>query len=156
MHDALYGGRKFRTFNVIDESNREALAIEVGTSIPSARVIRVLERLIEIYGKPQALRLDNGPEFTAAGFAEWCQEHGIALLYIAPGKPDQNAFIERFNRTYRDEVLDQYLFSSVEQVQLLTTEWLDVYNCERPHDSLGQVPPLTYLPRKIAATGFRS
>lgn len=149
MHDALYSGRKFRTFNVIDESNREALAIEVGTSIPSARVVRVLDRIIELYGEPQALRLDNGPEFIASGFVEWCRQRGIALLYIAPGKPDQNAYIERFNRTYRNEVLDQYLFGTVEQVQLLTEEWIAIYNSERPHDSLGQVPPLTYLPRKL-------
>ena len=148
MHDALYGGRKFRTFNLIDESNREALGIEVGTSIPSARVIRILNRMIELYGKPEALRIDNGPEFVAAAFEEWCQERGIARLYIEPGKPDQNAFIERFNRTYRNEVLDQYVFESVSQVQLLTDDWLIIYNRERPHDSLGRVPPLTYLPRQ--------
>lgn len=147
MHDALYGGRAFRTFNVLDESNREALAIEVGMSIPSARVIRVLERLIDLYGKPEALRTDNGPEFTASAFEEWCRERGITQLFIQPGKPDQNAFIERFNRTYRSEVLDLYVFESIEHVQLLTDEWLISYNHERPHESLGRVPPLTYLPR---------
>jgi len=88
---------RFRTLNVIDESNREALAVEVGAGIPSARVIRVLERLIDLYGKPEAVRIDNGPEFTAAAFEEWCQQRRIARMYIAPGKPDQNAFIERFN-----------------------------------------------------------
>jgi putative transposase len=148
MHDVLYGGRHFRTFNLIDESNREALGIEVGVSIPSARVVRILEQMIDLYGKPEAIRMDNGPEFTSIGFEEWCQNQGIARLYIQPGKPDQNAFIERFNRTYRTEVLDQYVFDSIEQVQLLTEEWLTVYNTERPHDSLGRVPPLTYLPRK--------
>src|SRR5690606_12516884 len=148
MHDALYGGRQFRTFNVLDESNREGLAIEVGTSIPSARIIRVVERLFELYGKPQALRIDNGPEFTAARFAQWCRERGIARLFIQPGKPDQNAFIERFNRSYREELLDLYVFESIEQVQLLTDEWLIAYNHERPHESLGRVPPLTYLPRQ--------
>lgn len=148
MHDALYGGRKFRTFNVIDEANREALAIEIGTSIPSARVIRVLERLIDQYGRPAAIRMDNGPEFTAMAFEEWCGQRAITRLYIEPGKPDQNAFCERFNRTYRDELLDAYLFASIEQVQLLTDEWLTDYNTERPHDSLGRVPPLIYLPRQ--------
>jgi putative transposase len=148
MHDALYGGRRFRTFNVIDEANREALSIEVGTSIPSARVMRVLDRLIDQYGRPAALRMDNGPEFTAAAFEDWCELRGIVRLYIEPGKPDQNAFCERFNRTYRDELLDAYLFASIEQVQLLTDEWLADYNTERPHDSLGRVPPLTYLPRR--------
>lgn len=153
MLDALYGGRKFRTFNVLDESNREGLGIEVGTSIPSARVIRVLERLIELYGKPKALRLDNGPEFTAAAFEEWCQQRCIERLYIAPGKPDQNAFIERFNRSYRNEVLDQYVFESIEQVQLLSDEWLTIYNHERPHESLGRVPPVIYLPRQSNVGG---
>lgn len=149
MHDALYGGRPFRTFNLIDESNRQGLAIEVGFSVPSARVIRVLERMIDLYGKPDAIRMDNGPEFTASIFEEWCQQNMIKRLYIQPGKPDQNAFVERFNRTYRDEVLDLYLFESIEQVQLITDEWLITYNEERPHESLGRVPPLTYMPRQL-------
>jgi putative transposase len=97
MADALYGGRWFRTLNVIDEGNRQALGIEVATSIPSARVIRVLEQLIEMHGKPAALRVDNGAEFTAHAFTEWCEEQKIELFYIEPGKPDQNAFVERFN-----------------------------------------------------------
>jgi putative transposase len=155
MHDTLYGGRRFRTLNVLDEANREALGIEVGTSIPSARVIRVLDRLIDQYGRPEAIRMDNGPEFTAAAFEDWCEKRGIARLYIEPGKPDQNAFIERFNRTYREEMLDAYLFASIQQVRLLTDEWLADYNTERPHDSLGRVPPLTYLPRQTL-TGVSS
>ena len=103
MADALYHGRHFRTLNVIDEGNREALAIEIGTSIPSARVIRVLDDLIRLYGRPARLRVDNGPELTAEAFVEWCAAQGIAIGYIQPGKPDQNAFIERFNRTFREE-----------------------------------------------------
>lgn len=118
--------------------------------MPSDRVIRVLERLIDQHGKPEALRMDNGPEFTSATFEEWCQQRGIARMYIAPGKPDQNAFIERFNRTYRSEVLDAYLFESIEQVQLLTNDWLTVYNHERPHESLGRVPPLMFMPRQTS------
>jgi len=94
MTDALYGGRKFRTLNVIDEGNREALAIEVGTSIPSVRVIRLLEELVLLHGKPAALRVDNGPELTAEAFAEWCRAQEIEIRYIQPGKPDQNAYIE--------------------------------------------------------------
>jgi putative transposase len=156
MHDALYSGRRFRTFNVLDESNREALAIEIGASVPSARVIRVLERLIDQHGKPEAFRIDNGPEFTSTTFEEWCQQRGIARMYIEPGKPDQNAFIERFNRTYRNEVLDAYLFESIEQVQLLTDEWLTIYNHERPHESLGRVPPLMFMPRQTSgASSYR-
>jgi putative transposase len=149
MHDALYGGRCFRTFNVIDESNREALAIEVGTSISAVRVTRVLDQAIDQYGKPQALRTDNGPEFTSNWFQQWCEQRSITPLYIQPGKPDQNAYIERFNRSYRTEVLNLYLFESLEQVQLLTDEWLLEYNTQRPHESLGRVPPLTFMPRSL-------
>lgn len=147
MQDALYGGRPFRTLNVLDEANREALAIEIGTSIPAARVVRVLEQLVLLYGRPTGLRMDNGPELTAQVFTDWCQQQGLVLHYIQPGKPDQNAFIERFNRTYREEVLDAYVFASVREVQRLTDDWLTTYNDYRPHDSLGSIPPTRFLPR---------
>jgi putative transposase len=147
MHDALYGGRRFRTLNVLDEGNREGLAIEVGTSIPATRVIRILGQLIALYGRPDRLRLDNGPELTSQALTEWCAQCGIGLQYIQPGKPVQNAFIERFNRTYREEVLNAYLFHSTQEAQQLSDAWLVDYNERRPHDALGRVPPLTYLPR---------
>ena len=147
MADTLYDGRLFRTFNVIDEGNREVLGIEVATSIPSLRVIRVMEQLIELHGKPQALRLDNGSELTSIAFTEWCQSQAIELRFIQPGKPDQNAFIERFNKTYREEVLSAYVFESLAQIREITESWLVEYNQERPHESLGRLPPLTYLPR---------
>ena len=147
MSDALYGSRKFRTLNVLDEGNREALAIEVAISIPSVRVIRVLEELVTVHGRPTALRVDNGPELISEAFLEWCREQQIEVRHIQPGKPDQNAFIERFNRSYRDEILDAYVFDSIEEVRLVTEEWLEDYNSERPHDSLGRVPPLTFMPR---------
>jgi len=147
MADALYDGRPFRALTVIDEGNREALAIEIGSSIPSARVIRVLDELVRLYGRPARVRVDNGPELVAEAFVEWCTAQRIGLGYIQPGKPDQNAFIERFNRTYREEVLDTHLFESLDQVRAITEAWLAIYNTERPHDSLGQVPPLTFLPR---------
>ena len=151
MADALYSGRAFRTLNLIDEGNRQVLGIEVAHSIPSLRVIRVMEQLIELHGKPRALRLDNGPELTAIAFTEWCTTRGIEARFIQPGKPDQNAFIERFNKTYRDEVLDAYVFDSIEQVREVTETWLREYNEERPHDSLGRVPPLTFMPRPVPA-----
>ena len=147
MHDALYDGRRFRTLNVLDEGNREGLAIEIGTSLPSARVIALLEQLVAQHGAPQALRCDNGPELIAQALPLWCEERGITIRYIQPGKPDQNAFIERFNRTYREEVLDAWLFASLTQVRDVTATWLETYNTKRPHDSLGRVPPLTFLPR---------
>jgi len=147
MHDALYCGRRFRTLNVIDEANRECLAIEVGTSIPSARLIRVLSRLIDCYGTPDAIRLDNGPEMVSEAFTEWAAAKGIAVRYIQPGKPNQNAFIERFNRTYRTEVLDAHLFANLEQVQAITEQWLVDYNEYRPHEALGGIPPVQFMPR---------
>lgn len=147
MSDALYGGRKFRTLNVIDEGNREALAIEVATSIPSRRVVRVLDELVSLYGPPQALRMDNGPELIAEVLLDWCRDHGIDPRHIQPGKPDQNAFVERFNRTYREDVLDAYVFDSIAEVRGVTEEWLEDYNGERPHDSLGGLPPRTFMPR---------
>jgi putative transposase len=147
MTDALYDGRRFRTLNVMDEGNREGLAIAVGTSLASPRVIAVLEQLVALHGAPAALRCDNGPELVSQALASWCEAHGIALRYIQPGKPNQNAFIERFNRSYRREVLDAYVFASLEQVREVTATWLTTYNTERPHGSLGRVPPLTFLPR---------
>ena len=142
MHDTLYYGKPFRTLNVIDESNREVLTIEIDTSLPAARVVRTLEQLGEVYGLPQALRLDNGPELRSAALTDWCEERGIELRYIQPGKPSQNAFIERFNRTYRHEVLDAYLFSGLQEVQEITEEWIKDYNEYRPHRANGNLPPV--------------
>ena len=148
MHDTLYCGRRFRALNVIDEANREFLTIEIGTSIPSARLICVLSRLIDCYGAPNAIRLDNGgPELVSQMFTEWAAARSIAIQYIQPGKSNQNVFIERFNRTYRTEVLDAYLFTNLEQVQTITDQWLIDYNEYRPHEALGNIPPLQFLPR---------
>jgi len=151
MRDTLYDGRPFRTLNVIDEGNREALRIEAGTSIPSSRVVRVMNQLIELYGKPEALRLDNGPELTADAFVDWAKDHGVKLLFIQPGKPNQNAFIERFNRSFRAEVLDAWLFNAVSEVQDAADGWLTDYNEFRPHESLGDVPPAMFKPRVFNA-----
>jgi putative transposase len=151
MADALYDRRRFRLLTIIDEGNREALAIEVGTSIPAARVTRVLDELIAVHGRPAAVRVDNGPELLAEVFVEWCNTRGVTIQYIQPGKPDQNAYIERFNRSYRTEILDAYVFESLAEVRALTEGWLVTCNQERPHDSLGRVPPLTFLPRPTSA-----
>ena len=114
MSDTLYGGRRFRTFNILDEGVREVLAIEVDTSLPAERAIRVLEQVTAWRDQPQAIRLDNGPEFLANRFTSWCADRGIALRYIQPGQPNQNAFVERFNRMFRHEVLDAYVFESLD------------------------------------------
>jgi putative transposase len=153
MADALYSGRAIRTLNVIDEGNREALGIEVATSIPSVRVIRVLEQLIEMYGRPTALRLDNGSELTSTAFGEWCERLGIELRFIQPGKPDQNAFIavqpQLPNRGPRRLRVRLDRRGPRNHGDLAPGAWLREYNEERPHDSLGRVPPLTFLPRPI-------
>ena len=120
------------------------MAIEIDTSLPAERVIRVLEQVLSWRGQPQALRLDNGPELMADRFMTWCAERGIELRYIQPGKPDQNAFIERFNRTYRTEVLNAYVFESLDQVREISAAWLQSYNEDRPHDALAGLPPATY------------
>ena len=137
MSDALTNGVRFRTFNVLDDYNREALAIEIDTSLPSARLVRVFEQLATERGLPDILRTDNGPEFLGEVFVSWCQARGILIDSIEPGKPNQNAFIERFNRSYREEVLDTWLFRNLDEVRELTWAWMLEYNEDRDHDSLG-------------------
>lgn len=141
MSDSLSDGRSLRTFNVIDDYNREGLAIEVDLSLPSARVIRALEQVIEWRGKPKAIRCDNGPEYISQELINWSVKQQITLLYIQPGKPTQNAYVERFNRTVRHEWLDLNIFTTIEQAQLLATQWLWVYNNERPNTAIGGIPP---------------
>jgi putative transposase len=141
MSDALADGRKIRTFKVIDDYNREGLAIDVDLSLPSARVIRALEQVIEWRGKPAAIRCDNGPELLSGPLIAWANKNRITMLYIQPGKPTQNAYIKRFNRTARHEWLDMHLFHSVAHAQLLATQWLWSYNNERPNTAIGGVPP---------------
>ena len=144
MSDSLGDGRTLRTFNVLDDYNREALGIEVDLSLTGARVVRSLERIIEWRGKPDAIRCDNGPEYLSQALRDWSRERRITLLYIQPGKPTQNAYVERFNRTVRHEWLDLHDFESVEHAQRLATEWLWTYNNERPNSAIGGVPPCRY------------
>lgn len=145
MSDTLYHGTCFRTFNVIDDHNREALAIEIDTSLRAARLVRVFERLKAERGLPDVLRVDNGPEFLSQALVEWCHANGMLIHYIQPGKPNQNAYIERFNRTYRNEVLNLYLFRRLDEVREITSRWLIEYNELRPHDALGGLPPCVYV-----------
>ena len=144
MTDRLTDGRMFRLLNIIDDFNRESLAVEVDTSLPSLRVIRVLERLISQRGKPANLRCDNGPEFISHKLQEWCNSKEITIQFIQPGKPMQNAYIERKNGSMRRELLNAYLFNSLAEVRCLSEEWRVDYNEERPHKSLGYKSPLAY------------
>ena len=127
MSDSLVSGRKFRTFNVIDDFNREVLAIEIAISLPAVRIIRVLNQIMEWRGQPKRIRMDNGPEFISKDFGLWCKGRGIELLYIQPGKPTQNSLVERFNGTYRKDILDAYLFFELEEVKELTEEFMEEY-----------------------------
>jgi putative transposase len=145
MHDHLEDGRQYRLFNVLDDFNREGLGIEVDLSLPSARVIRALDQIIEWRGPPRAIRCDNGPEYLSAALQEWSAKKGIRIDYIQPGKPQQNAYVERFNRTVRYDWLSQTLFGSIEEVQNAATRWLWTYNNERPNMALGGITPMQKL-----------
>ncbi len=144
MCDTLYSGNRFRTFNVIDDFNLECLAVEIDTSITGKRLIRVFERLREERGLPETLRVDNGPEFLSGDFVAWAEENGMAIQYIQPGEPNQNAYVERFNRTYREEFLSLYLFRNLNEVREGTHAWRIEYNERRPHDALGDLTPEEY------------
>jgi len=142
MHDQLSDGRPYRLFNVIDDYRREGIAIEAGFSLPSIRVIRVLNQLLEWRDKPVAIRCDNGPEFISHEFTSWALKKGIRIDYIQPGNPQQNAYIERANRTMRYSWVSKHLFETFDEVQEYATKWLWFYNHERPHKANGGKPPL--------------
>ena len=141
MSDSMVNGRRFRTFNLIDDCTREILAIEIDTSLSSKRIIRILERVILERGKPSIIRTDNGPEFTSKELELWAKGNEIQIQFIQPGRPMQNGYIERFNRIYRECILDAYLFFELDQVRQLTEEWMDEYNNRRPHESLNNLTP---------------
>lgn len=145
MHDNLADSRSYRLFNVIDDFNREALGMEIDISLPSERVIRTLEQIIEWRGKPKTIRCDNGPEYISKKLKEWADKNDIELRYIQPGNPQQNAYVERFNRTVRYDWLNQDIFSDIEEVQEKATRWLWHYNNERPNMALGGITPMQKL-----------
>jgi putative transposase len=145
MHDTLVNGRSVRTLNVIDDFNREVLCIAVDHNLPSKRVVKELESLIEWRGKPERIRVDNGPEFIAQALQEWCKKRTIELKHIQPGKPTQNSLIERFNRTFRQDVLDAYMFESVKKMKQYALAWMWMYNNERPHAGLNYQTPAQRL-----------
>jgi putative transposase len=137
MADALWSGRRVRTVNLKDDCNRGSLRIEIDTSLPSPRVIRVLDGPVEVRGAPQHLRLDDGPEFISGALRQWATVYGIELLHVQPGKPTQNAYIERFNKIYRIEVLDCHVFTTANEVRCMTEDWPQRYNHKRPRRALG-------------------
>jgi len=152
MADQLADGRSFRALNVLDDFNREGLGIEVDFSLPAVRVARVLDQIIEWRGTPAAIRVDNGPEYVSGTLMTWAEKRGIAIRFIQPGKPQQNAYIERYNRTVRAEWLSQFIFETMEEVQEQATRWLWTYNHERPNMAIGGITPAMKLKAmKLAA-----
>lgn len=144
MSDSLTNGKKFRTLNIIDQYNRKCLEIAISFSFPSRKVIEILQRTIDEYGKPLSIRTDNGPEFTSCLFQNWLDKNDITWIKIQKGKPQQNAIVERFNRTYREDILDANLFFSLTHVHEVTKLWKDEYNEERPHEALNYYTPNEY------------
>lgn len=150
MHDQLADGRSFRLFNVLDDFNREGLGIEVDLSLPAARVIRALEQIIEWRGKPEVIRCDNGPEYLSHALLSWAEQRHIRIEHIQPGQPQQNAYVERYNRTVRYDWLAQTLFDCIDQVQDAATQWLWIYNHERPNTAIGGITPAQALSRHLS------
>ena len=145
MHDSLSIGRKVRILNIIDDYNREALAVEADYSHSGHTVVKTIERICYFRGKPNEIRCDNGPEFISHVLIDYCNNNGITLKHIQPGKPTQNAYIERFNRSYREDILDAYMFESLAQLKELSINWMNEYNQLHPHQSLNNMSPLNYL-----------
>lgn len=150
MHDQLADGRSFRLFNVLDDFNREGLGIEVDLSLPAARVIRALEQIIEWRGQPEVIRCDNGPEYVSHVLLSWAEQRHIRIEHIQPGQPQQNAYVERYNRTVRYDWLAQTLFDSIDQVQDAAAQWLWIYNHERPNTAIGGITPAQALSRHLS------
>jgi putative transposase len=143
-HDTLSNGRQFRTLNLIDRFTRECLAIEVDTSLPAARVRRVLERVVAVAGKPDSIRVDNGPEFVSGMLKAWAAEQQVELEFTRPGKPTENGHIESFNGKFRDECLSQEWFVSLADARQRIEAWRLDYNRVRPHSALGNLTPLAF------------
>lgn len=145
MSDTLYSGKRYRILNIMDEFNRELIEFEVGVSLPSVKVIQALQRAIDFRGKPQSIRVDNGPEFISHKLEIWCYIHSIELKFIQPGCPTQNSRVERFNGSMRREFFDAYLFYTLDEVKIMAGVWIDDYNNHRPHAVLGKLSPIEYL-----------
>lgn len=144
MSDSLMDGTRIRTLNIVDHYNRLCTGVKVAKNFPSRMVIDYLEQRIALYGKPQSIRTDNGPEFRSKLFQKWLHNRDIQWSRIQKGKPQQNAIIERFNKTYREDILDAHLFKSVEEANEITHRWVQEYNNERPHQALNYQTPSAY------------
>ncbi len=144
VFDQSLSSRSLKMLTLIDEYTRECLAVEVGISIKSERVRRILQRICADKGKPELMRSDNGSEFIGKAVGVWLAENGIKPIFIEPGKPWQNGKGESFNGKFRDECLSREWFSSVKEAQVIIEKWRKFYNAERPHSSLGYLTPLEF------------
>lgn len=144
IHDQLANGRRFRCLTLVDDFTRQCLALHVDTSIGGTAVVAVLDQLAASRGLPATITTDNGPEFTARALHLWAQGAGVSINHIQPGKPMQNAFIESFNGTFRDDCLNQHWFTSLAEARLLINHWRHEYNTLRPHSSIGRIPPNSF------------
>jgi len=144
MRDALWNGRPFRTFNVLDDGSREALRIEVDFSLPASRVVRVLDELLEERGCPEEIVIDNGPEFASKELDAWAARNGVKLRFIRPGRPVENCFVESFNGTFRKDCLDANWFEDLEHARRVIESWRLDYNHDRPHSGVGDLAPAEF------------
>ena len=145
MSNTLFGGRRYRILNIMDEFNREFIEFEIGISLPASKVIQALQRAVEFRGKPKSIRVDNGPEFISHKLELWCYIHSIELKFIQPGSPTQNSRMERLNGSMRREFFDAYLFDTLSEVKIMTEQWVYDYNHHRPHSILDKLSPIEYL-----------
>lgn len=151
VHDSTARGQKIRMLNILDDCTRRCLRIEVDTSLSGERVARTLDQIMELHGKPQALLMDNGPEFTGKSLDEWAYRNEVRLQFIEPGKPTQNGFVESFNGTLRNECLNENWFANIGEARRIIEGWRNKYNEVRPHSSLGYLTPEEYTQTLMTA-----
>ena len=149
VSDTLFNGRRIRALAIIDLYTRESLAIEVDHSLPGQRVVRILDRLIEQKGIPEAITTDNGPEFTSIVMDTWANKNNVKLDFIRPGKPIENAYAESFMGRFRDECLNENVFVSLEDARKKVMDWKEDYNFRRPHSSLNNMTPVEFYMSKM-------
>ena len=151
IFDVLENGRRIKSLNIVDDFTRECLAAEVDTSLGGLQVVRILDMLKETRSLPEAITMDNGPEFTSRAMDEWAWRNKVKLAFISPGKPSQNAYAESFNDKIRKECFNEYWFPTLQEARKIVEEWRNEYNTFRPHSSLGDLTPQEFAARAVNA-----
>lgn len=152
MSDSCENGNRLRTLNILDTFTRECPSIEIGSSLPTVKVIKTLDILADERGLPEAITVDNGPEYTSKAIERWAAEKGVVFEYITPGRPMENGFIESFNGKFREECLDQNSFRNISEAKKIIELWRQDYNKERPHSSLGYMTPEEFAEKNMTKT----